>query len=409
MLRSTSVNVPTVPSRVPPSASNAPSAKPKRATSQFAGWMFTINNPTDADPVSIEESCDLKFIAYQHEIAPGTGTPHIQGYAYFNRCLTLSAVKRLHDTAHWEPRRGTHDQALAYVTKEDSRDPAYPEPIILGDAPKDAKRGVKELHAAIVAGDSVTKLCEEHPSMLNCFKNALLVKNQLAPQRNRDIKVLALTGPTGTGKSHLAQLLAPNAFRVPPACGKDNMWFDGYGGETEVIIEEFYGGIKYSYLLQLLDKYPVALPVKGSHCRLLATTIILTSNAHPSTWYKFRDVGHPESRIDYAPLERRFTSILNFTSVGHYTVEKGEDPLNLPNPPSPDMSCSEDDLLDDFHTPPSLPRTGVADKDRIHCLDCGATYQCDEESPECPFCEDRRVRPAPRRKEKPAKKRKAFN
>ena len=83
-------------------------------------WMFTINNPTD-DMVKPNAWDKMKYCVWQLEKGE-SGTPHWQGYITFTRNVRLSWLKaNCSKTAHWEPRKGTHDQARAYCTKEDTR------------------------------------------------------------------------------------------------------------------------------------------------------------------------------------------------------------------------------------------------------------------------------------------------
>lgn len=76
-----------------------------------------------------------------------------------------------------------------------------------------------------------------------------------------------------------------------------------------MIIDDFYGWIKYSTLLRLLDRYPMRVEYKGGQANFLAKTIIFTSNRHPSEWYK----------MDNSALMRRITEI--------WRVDKGVEPI----------------------------------------------------------------------------------
>lgn len=62
-----------------------------------------------------------------------------------------------------------------------------------------------------------------------------------------------------------------------------------------------------SYLLQLIDRYPIAVQVKGSYAVLAATKIIVTTNIHPLLWY---DYARREGQ--YKALARRFTKVSVF-------------------------------------------------------------------------------------------------
>lgn len=58
------------------------------------------------------------FVAWQAEKGEQKETPHLQGYLELQNAMSLSAIKKkFHPTAHWEVRRGTQEQALAYATK----------------------------------------------------------------------------------------------------------------------------------------------------------------------------------------------------------------------------------------------------------------------------------------------------
>lgn len=80
-------------------------------------WCFTINNP-EGPPALPENS---KYI-YQLEEGESK-TPHYQGYVIFSSAQRLSALKKLIPSAHWEPRRGSHEQAMEYCRKEPRLEP----------------------------------------------------------------------------------------------------------------------------------------------------------------------------------------------------------------------------------------------------------------------------------------------
>jgi len=51
-------------------------------------------------------------------------------------------------------------------------------------------------------------------------------------------------------------------------------------------MDDFYGWLPFDQLLRLCDKYPLMVETKGSQSHFFATTICITSNTLPSTWYK---------------------------------------------------------------------------------------------------------------------------
>ena len=85
---------------------------PAPRSQQSKRWCFTINNWTPEDLVLV--SSWGKYAVVGKEIAPGTGTPHLQGYVVFATNHRLTAVKKLHATAHWEIARGSSQQNIEY-------------------------------------------------------------------------------------------------------------------------------------------------------------------------------------------------------------------------------------------------------------------------------------------------------
>lgn len=66
----------------------------------------------------------------------------------------------------------------------------------------------------------------------------------------------------------------------------ERVWFDGYEGEPRLVIDDFYGWIKYGMLLRILDGHQFRGEVKGGHIYGHWTTVIITSNKRPDEWYK---------------------------------------------------------------------------------------------------------------------------
>lgn len=91
--------------------------------SQNARWVFTLNNYTADDEARI---CSLfpgrlKYFVFGREVAPTTGTPHLQGFVIFKRTTRGSVVQRLiggNVLVHIEPARADNLAASDYCKKD---------------------------------------------------------------------------------------------------------------------------------------------------------------------------------------------------------------------------------------------------------------------------------------------------
>jgi len=90
-------------------------------------WCFTFNNYTEDDLLYMESigqnigpnSC-INYIVYGKEIAPTSGTPHLQGYVQFKKRLRLSQVKKIiSNRINCRIANGTPFQNRLYCMKDD--------------------------------------------------------------------------------------------------------------------------------------------------------------------------------------------------------------------------------------------------------------------------------------------------
>ncbi len=62
---------------------------------QHRRWIFTLNNYTEIELGGLQsEEIYFSFILFGKEIAPTTGTPHLQGYFELPKKKTLGGLKQ---------------------------------------------------------------------------------------------------------------------------------------------------------------------------------------------------------------------------------------------------------------------------------------------------------------------------
>ena len=134
------------------------------------------------------------------------------------------------------------------------------------------------------------------------------IRNDNLPRKMRgEILVHVYHGKTRTGKTRKSWFEAGNLEEVYI---KDpgTKWWDGYRGETRVIIDEFTGRLDITHLLRWLDRYPCQVEVKGFTVPLMATEFWITSNLSPMDWY-------PEAKEEQVlALDRRLNDVHYFAT-----------------------------------------------------------------------------------------------
>ncbi len=96
---------------------------------------------------------------------------------------------------------------------------------------------------------------------------------------------------------------------IPFFVHSDGRWWDGYTSQSVIIFDDFYGQIKISYMLRLLDRYPLRLPIKGGFTWARWTHVFITSNEEPENWW----AGAQIPDVVRAALDRRIKVIKRFT------------------------------------------------------------------------------------------------
>ena len=89
-------------------------------------WCFTIHGQLEELVDLLDAMAPPKWGDYgkcQLEQCPETARYHLQGFLVFPRRQRLSALKKIHATAHREASRGSLESNEAYCSKETTRVP----------------------------------------------------------------------------------------------------------------------------------------------------------------------------------------------------------------------------------------------------------------------------------------------
>jgi len=282
-------------------------------------WIFVINNPDTTgggvDPLQWE----CKYLIYQRERG-AEGTIHYQGYVMFREAKSRRTLKNtLSMTAHWEPAKSGPEYNITYCSKEDTR---IAGPFEKGTRPlgQGKRTDLDVCREMIIQGKPEVQIADEHfQTWCKYFKAFERYRRLKIPFRDWQTTVEVYWGPPGSGKSSKAQRTYPGAYWLPQPKNNE-VWWDGYEGQEVVVIDEFYGWLKHSFLCRLCDRYPLLVETKGGHVAFTARKIIITSNKPPTEWYKF----------GLGALERRFSApIGEVTYIGYSDEFPEPEPLRI--------------------------------------------------------------------------------
>lgn len=125
--------------------------------------------------------------------------------------------------------------------------------------------------------------------------------------------VVLLFGDPGTGKSTKARMyskLYGKSYTLGVPSG-GNLWFDGYNGESTLLIDEFKGWIPPTKLNEILDKFKCKIEFKGSYGWAKWNHVFITSNYPPEEWWSEKVIWNKQS------LLRRINHIYEFRGNDH--------------------------------------------------------------------------------------------
>lgn len=251
-----------------------------RGTPRARWWILTIPY---AEHEWLFESYEkyrdkCRYITGQRERGSETGYEHWQVYVNFREPCRLHTIKELFsDKAHAEPTKS--EAAIEYCCKEETRVEGskfeFGTKPVVRSSPKDWElilESAKKGEFTAIPADILVR----------CYANIRRISMDHLKPQPLEKQVFVFWGVTGSGKSRKAwEEAGLDAYPKDP----NTKFWDGYGGQENVVIDEFRGLISISNMLRWLDRYPVNVEIKGSATVLRARKIWITSNIPPSEWY----------------------------------------------------------------------------------------------------------------------------
>jgi len=311
---------------------SAPLKKTNRGPRQVF-WVFTDNGTAGTYGKELVPEAwktlpaGVRYITWQYERAD-QGQLHLQGYLELIKAQYVSWLHaNISATAGFLVRKGTQEQAVVYVQKEESR---VQGPWSLGTKTrgKGMRTDLDAFRDAISAGSPMRDLQYNH---LVCLAKYPRLYHMLRPlarpvrRKGQGVQVTLCFGKPGTGKTRSIYDQwedSPQFYRIP-SCRSGGIWMNGYDFHEKVLLDEFAGRsshMRLDRLLEITDRYPLRLETKGGFCWFHPTHLAITTTLHPRYWYDWGTRGD-----FYIALQRRIHKVLLFVDCDTPPTEAGED------------------------------------------------------------------------------------
>jgi len=282
-----------------------PAKYPNSHGKRLSRFVFTLNNWTLLEYDQICSTPNVKWLIVGKEVSD-SGTPHLQGACVIGRQVAFSKIKMWSgfSRCHIESMRGKPENSLVYCSKQDLT------PFQSGSLPTPGKRNdLHDLIGEITKGRTLRQivLSEDVRHISTIVRNQRglqFVASTLQSIRTDAPLVFWISGHTGIGKTRAAisfaeSVAGPDGYWISNGSLR---WFDGYEGQPIAILDDLRTKhAEFSFLLRLLDRYPLRVEFKGGMHSFIPNIIIVTAPYTPrEMWSLRRDE-------DLRQLERRVT------------------------------------------------------------------------------------------------------
>lgn len=260
-------------------------------------WFGTLNNWTEEEYQALQECPDITYAVIGKEIGPECGTPHLHIAITLKKNKRLAGMKsEINKRANWQ----LPDKGILACQRYCKKDGDF----IIIDNKNQGERSDLSKAGEVAIARGMLAVAEEFPETYIRYSKGIEKLRGILASKNKEfnkLEVIVFWGPPGSGKSRECREIDPDLYSVPePING--SVWFDGYDGQESILLDDFYGWVKYHTLLQICDGYPMQMPIKGGFTVKKWKRVFITSNKAPEEWYT--------SREEIDALRRRITSVI---------------------------------------------------------------------------------------------------
>ena len=256
------------------------------------------------------------------------GLEHCHAVFEDTKTMRFSLIKKLFPSMHIEPTKGNKDQAEDYINKRGKWEEKGEK--ILAKAQCGEIKGAQGQRRDInIIGDFIADgktPAEILATSFAYYRYETMIKKFYFAKRDaetpimREVKVYWHVGGSGTGKSY-------ERVKLSEQHGEGSVYFmtdyekggfDSYNGEPILFMDEFRGQMRFSELLQVLDKYKATFHARYSNIKGLWNEVHISSILPPEKVYA-KIVTDDKDLDTFEQLKRRLHAIVyHYTKDGEY-------------------------------------------------------------------------------------------
>lgn len=297
---------------------------------QARSYLITLNNPskygyTREQIISLVKMLSVVYACLCYEVGE-QGTEHVHIYVTRKSPIRFARIKNLFPEAHIDKAYGSAKSNRDYITKSgdwadsEKSHTNMPETFWeIGTMPPEHEKVAdknERMIAMIEEGLSEIEIIRKEPSYALKLKDVSNLRQSIIQEKYQEefraVEVIYLFGATGTGKTRsiFEQHAAKDICRITHYKSDGSILFDSYNGQSVLVLEEFTGKTDITFMLNLLDVYPLMLPARYHDKVARFTKVYITSNtplydlypqiqsSAPQTWLAFLRRIHKTIRFE---------------------------------------------------------------------------------------------------------------
>lgn len=281
--------------------------------------MFTLNNYTeDQEQVLaalVSGNMNYQYLVYGKETGE-SGTPHLQGWFFLKKKkVGRMVLKEL--PSGIAIMTTNHIQKSIDYCKKDGKWFEW------GTQPNQGQRtDLEEMRQLIVEGADMETISDKHFGNYLRYAHNIKEYRQMKRKKLRNWfpKIYIFWGITGMGKTR--KVFDSHEYKDVWKWNNNHQFYQQYDMHSIVLFDDFYGNINLEWMLQLCDRYPCTINVKGGDCNWQPTHIYFTSNIDPMFWKGWEEEPPVKRDAFYRRISDSGGEIREFTEKEWERVEE---------------------------------------------------------------------------------------